>query len=58
MGKKPFIDKKNARYYEVVHRSQRDPLLADENASKFVLKQTCPSLNLLKVIIIIIMIFC
>lgn len=48
MGKKPFIDKKTARYYNVVHRSQRDPLLADENASKFVLKQTCPSLNLLK----------
>jgi len=48
MGKKPFIDKKTARHYEVVHRSQRDPLLADENASKFVLKQVAPSLNLLK----------
>ncbi|ORX84770.1 hypothetical protein BCR32DRAFT_266128 [Anaeromyces robustus] len=48
MGKKPFIDRKTARYYEVVHRSQRDPLLADENASRFVLKQTAPSLNLLK----------
>jgi len=51
MGKKPFIDKKTARHYEVVHRSQRDPLLADENASKFVLKQVAPSLNLLKVIL-------
>jgi len=48
MGKKPFINKKTARHYEVVHRSQRDPLLADENASKFVLKQVAPSLNLLK----------
>ena len=30
--KKPFIDKKNATVYRLVHRSQKDPLIADETA--------------------------
>lgn len=38
--KKPFIDSKGgeARHYRLVHRSQRDPLQADENASRMVLQ--------------------
>lgn len=40
MGKKKkFIDKKNALNFEVVHRDQRDPLTADENAPQMLLKQ-------------------
>lgn len=35
--KKPFIDKKNAVVFHVVHRSQQDPLQADEYAGKHVL---------------------
>lgn len=35
--KKKFIDKKNAVSFHLVHRSQRDPLQADEDASKTVL---------------------
>jgi hypothetical protein len=35
--KKPFINKKAAQHFHVVHRSQRDPLANDPNASKFVL---------------------
>lgn len=43
MGKrrvKPFIDAAGAdtRHYRLVHRSQRDPLAADENASRMVLQ--------------------
>ncbi|RKP06241.1 Low temperature viability protein-domain-containing protein [Thamnocephalis sphaerospora] len=35
MGKKKnFIDKKNARHFHLVHRSQRDPLIADAEASE------------------------
>ncbi|XP_028402641.1 protein LTV1 homolog [Dendronephthya gigantea] len=38
MGKKKkFIDKKNAVSFRLVHRSQRDPLQADEDSSKHVL---------------------
>mgnify|MGYP002803859257 CR=1 FL=1 len=38
MGKKKkFIDKKNAVSFRLVHRSQRDPLQADEESSKHVL---------------------
>jgi len=39
MGKKkhPFIDKKTAHKFSVVHRSQRDPLQADEESSQHVL---------------------
>ncbi|KAF0719115.1 Aste57867_1270 [Aphanomyces stellatus] len=38
MGKKKaFINKKEAQHFHVVHRSQRDPLINDPNASKFVL---------------------
>ena len=37
--KKKFIDKKNALNFEVVHRDQRDPLTADENAPQMLLKQ-------------------
>lgn len=35
--KKQFIDKKNAVTFHLVHRSQRDPLQASEEASKHVL---------------------
>ncbi|GLD94773.1 hypothetical protein PINS_up003397 [Pythium insidiosum] len=35
--KKPFINKKTAQHFHVVHRSQRDPKANDPNASKFVL---------------------
>ncbi|XP_010887540.1 protein LTV1 homolog isoform X2 [Esox lucius] len=35
--KKPFIDKKKAVTFHLVHRSQRDPLTADENAPQHVL---------------------
>jgi len=39
MGKKkhPFIDKKTAQKFKVVHRSQRDPLQADEESAQHVL---------------------
>lgn len=36
--KKKFIDKKTALNYEMVHRDQRDPLTADENAAQNLLK--------------------
>ena len=36
--KKPFIDKKNAHSYTLVHRSQRDPLVVDEEAPQLLLK--------------------
>lgn len=35
--KKPFIDKKNAVSFHLVHRSQKDPLAADEKAPQHVL---------------------
>ena len=35
--KKPFIDKKNAITFHLVHRSQKDPLQADEDAPQRVL---------------------
>ena len=34
---KKFIDKKNSVTFQLVHRSQRDPLIADEDASERVL---------------------
>ena len=37
MGKKKFIDKKSSAHFHLVRRSQRDPLIADENSSQFVL---------------------
>ncbi|KAJ1957115.1 Protein ltv1 [Dispira parvispora] len=37
MGKKAFIDRKNARHFQVVHRSQHDPLIADPESSNHVL---------------------
>ncbi|XP_033645205.1 protein LTV1 homolog [Asterias rubens] len=37
--KKPFIDRKSSVSFHLVHRSQRDPLQADEDSSKFVLLQ-------------------
>ncbi|KAI8804773.1 Low temperature viability protein-domain-containing protein [Cladochytrium replicatum] len=46
--KRGFIDRSQAVQYRVVHRSQRDPLLADESASRFVLAPVPPSRNLLK----------
>lgn len=48
MGKKPFIDRKQAKHYHVVHRSQRDPLIHDAEASDRVLKEVIPP-NMLKV---------
>ncbi|KAJ3286689.1 hypothetical protein HK104_008911 [Borealophlyctis nickersoniae] len=48
MVKKRFIDPQNAVRYQVVHRSQRDPALADAQASKLVLKAVPPSRNLVK----------
>lgn len=48
MGKKPFIDRKQAKHYHVVHRSQRDPLIHDADASDRVLKEVIPP-NMLKV---------
>ncbi|KAI9010645.1 Low temperature viability protein-domain-containing protein [Hyaloraphidium curvatum] len=46
---KPFIDGTDAgtRHYRLVHRSQRDPLQADETASKMVLQAVPRSANLL-----------
>lgn len=45
--KKKFIDKKSAVTFHLVHRSQRDPLQADEESSKHVLlpveKKVCLS---------------
>ncbi|KAM9317109.1 protein LTV1 homolog [Gastrophryne carolinensis] len=38
--KKPFIEKKNAVTFHLVHRSQRDPLAADETAPQRVLLPT------------------
>jgi hypothetical protein len=48
MGKKPFINRKEAKHYHVVHRSQKDPLINDESASQRVLQEVVPP-NLLKV---------
>ncbi|KAI8920237.1 hypothetical protein PhCBS80983_g05530 [Powellomyces hirtus] len=48
MVKKRFIDKSKSVHYQVVHRSQRDPLLADQESSTYVLKPMPPSYNLLK----------
>ncbi|BFZ59340.1 Protein ltv1 [Saitoella coloradoensis] len=38
MGKKGFINKKTAQTFQLVHRSQRDPLIHDEDASAMVFK--------------------
>lgn len=38
MPKKPFFDKKKSVSFNVVHRSQRDPLLGSSEASSFVLQ--------------------
>ncbi|KAF9548759.1 hypothetical protein EC957_005693 [Mortierella hygrophila] len=43
MVKKQFIDRKNARHFHLVHRSQRDPLSRDESAPQRVLKEVIPS---------------
>ena len=48
MGRKPFIDRKEAKHYHIVHRSQKDPLINDTEASDRVLKEIIPS-NLAKV---------
>ncbi|KAJ3070935.1 hypothetical protein HDU98_006039 [Podochytrium sp. JEL0797] len=45
---KRFIDKSKSVTFQVVHRSQRDPAMADMEASKLVLKPVAPSYNLLK----------
>jgi len=36
--KKPFIDKKNAVSFHLIHRSQQDPLAADEEAPQMLLQ--------------------
>ncbi|KAL5286977.1 LTV1 family protein [Megaselia abdita] len=41
-GKKSFIDRKNAVTFHLVHRSQRDPLAADESAPQHVLMEAQP----------------
>ncbi|KAG0236823.1 hypothetical protein BGW42_002691 [Actinomortierella wolfii] len=44
MGKKKqFIDRKNARHFHLVHRSQRDPLSRDESAPQRVLREVIPA---------------
>ncbi|KAI8973511.1 Low temperature viability protein-domain-containing protein [Mycotypha africana] len=43
MGKKPFIDKKNAKHFHVVHRSQKDPLINDSEAPDRVLQEVLPA---------------
>ncbi|CAG8640629.1 26_t:CDS:10 [Funneliformis mosseae] len=43
MGKKPFIDRKNARHFHLVHRSQKDPLISDHEASSRVLVEVVPT---------------
>eukprot|EP00128_Syssomonas_multiformis_P007792 Colp12_sorted_trinity150504_noHs@7728 len=45
MGKKPFIDKKKAVHFRLVHRSQRDPLAADNDAPQRVLMPVGGSMN-------------
>ncbi|KAL9555533.1 hypothetical protein MBANPS3_002318 [Mucor bainieri] len=42
MGKKPFIDKKSAKHFHVVHRSQKDPLINDSEAPDRVLQEVLP----------------
>nr|CAG8600035.1 6525_t:CDS:10 [Entrophospora candida] len=42
MGKKPFIDRKTAKHYHLVHRSQRDPLINDSDVSSRVLVEVIP----------------
>jgi len=37
--KKPFIDKKNAVSFHLIHRSQQDPLAADDQAPQMLLQQ-------------------
>ncbi|KAI9297629.1 Low temperature viability protein, partial [Neoconidiobolus thromboides FSU 785] len=46
MVKKTFINKKEATHFNVVHRSQHDPLVADGEASDYVLLPTLQSANL------------
>lgn len=45
---KAFIDKSNASHFQIVHRSQRDPKIADDSSSKLVLKPLAPSKNLIR----------
>ncbi|RPB26800.1 Low temperature viability protein [Terfezia boudieri ATCC MYA-4762] len=42
MGKKKWIDKKNARTFTLVHRPQNDPLIHDDSASSMVFKSIGP----------------
>ncbi|KAI7868456.1 hypothetical protein BDF14DRAFT_553220 [Spinellus fusiger] len=48
MVKKTFIDRKTAKHFHVVHRSQRDPLINDTDASELVLQEVVPG-NIKKV---------
>ncbi|CAO3671791.1 unnamed protein product [Umbelopsis ramanniana] len=47
MPKKPFINRKDAKHFHVVHRSQKDPLINHEGASQRVLQEFVPP-NILK----------
>ncbi|KAF9433071.1 hypothetical protein BGZ76_009919 [Entomortierella beljakovae] len=38
-----FIDRKNARHFHLVHRSQRDPLSRDDTAPQRVLREVIPA---------------
>ena len=52
--KKPFINKKQAQSFRLVHRSQRDPLQADEGSSQYILHPVKVSSSLCCIDIIII----
>ena len=64
--KKQFIDKKKAVSFLLVHRSQRDPLQADEESSKHVLlpvdtttaEVDCPDSNKVRIFICIVIVSC
>ncbi|KAJ1552090.1 hypothetical protein HK405_012705, partial [Cladochytrium tenue] len=43
-----FIDRTKAVSFQLVHRSQRDPALADDSASRMVLREMNPNLNLIR----------
>jgi len=48
--KKPFIDKKKAQRFQLVPRSQRDPLCGDAEERQYVLKPTEVSERKVKVL--------
>jgi protein LTV1 len=48
MGKQQFINRQDSSHFQLVHRSQRDPLISDSAASSLVLKPILPSKNLVR----------